>query len=114
VTNDHQSYGFVEFRSEEDADYAIKVRQQALSDFPSSIPLRLATCCMRFVQLTAQLALFPAGLAPFYLSRLLTAGVPVALSLVFLRQLPAVEPLTLRLGHQQAPCAAACCLSNRS
>ena len=26
VTNEHQSYGFVEFRSEEDADYAIKVR----------------------------------------------------------------------------------------
>ncbi len=25
VTNDHQSYGFVEFRSEDDADYAIKV-----------------------------------------------------------------------------------------
>lgn len=25
VTNDHQSYGFVEFRSEEDADYAIKI-----------------------------------------------------------------------------------------
>jgi splicing factor 3B subunit 4 len=26
VTNEHQSFGFVELRSEEDADYAIKVR----------------------------------------------------------------------------------------
>jgi len=25
VTNEHQSYGFVEFKSEEDADYAIKI-----------------------------------------------------------------------------------------
>lgn len=25
VTNLHQSYGFVEFRSEEDADYAVKI-----------------------------------------------------------------------------------------
>lgn len=27
VTASHQGYGFCEFRSEEDADYAIKVRQ---------------------------------------------------------------------------------------
>lgn len=25
VTNEHQSYGFVEFKSEEDADYSIKI-----------------------------------------------------------------------------------------
>lgn len=68
---------------------------------------------MLVVQLTAQLALFPAGLVPLCLSRLLTAGAPVALSLAFHRQLPAVESLTLRLGHLQAnkPTLCRCLLS---
>lgn len=47
VTGDHQSYGFVEFRGEEDADYAIKA-SQAGGGPPSTprISRRVAWACI--------------------------------------------------------------------